>query len=565
MKRLKNILLFVVLLAPQVQANDIIFPTEKPEIKIEKDGSITVVNEKNNKKSSNVTVKKENKIEDIDDIIDKIEKEYKFTGKTTENIEKQENNNKSYKFVGNTTNSKESNTKIQTKPKQTNNTKKEINKLTTTNKPKEVVAQKNEIKETKSTQTLPIQPIKQTNTNTKPTQNNKITNKTVQNTTINKQQEIDKNLETAIEEQQIDNINTKTIKNIPSNKNIFTKTEDNKKQEEIPNTIKEVVKKEEIKQPQQKIEKLERVVKKEDENKEIDYKFTGNTVNTQAQNNNEAQEQIKQVVENKEVKDTKKIIKKEEDKKEKPTIISPEAQQKIYKTELITGDIKQYNTKQNIKKETKDIVKTTTQPVKQYKKYPTKIVKSSNYSIEEPSNNLNLISQIEQNLLYNTSGQPKQQQSKNRVEIKKGGWSKEDLTEVKKDTKLKITTKSSTNIDLNIKQAEQNNKITSLKERAYEAVNLREYEIAIKLYKEILKLNKNDNFTKLSLATTYHILGQYVQAKPLYMELLPIFPNSEQLISNLLSIIIQESPYEAIYLLPSLAKKYSSSAVIQVR
>ena len=49
------------------------------------------------------------------------------------------------------------------------------------------------------------------------------------------------------------------------------------------------------------------------------------------------------------------------------------------------------------------------------------------------------------------------------------------------------------------------------------------------------------------------------------MELLPIFPNSEQLISNLLSIIIQESPYEAIYLLPALADKYNNSAVIQAQ
>lgn len=560
------------LLVPQVQASVIVVPTEKPEIIPE-----IISNEESNKKSNSITTQKQNKttskIENIDDIINKIEKEYKFAGKTTKNTDKQENNNKNYKFVGGSTTKEKSDIKTEEISQQTDNTTKEITKLTSVNKPKDVViqennTQKNETKKAKNTQTPPTQTIKVA------TQKEK-----------NKEsQEIDKKLETAMEEQQIDNINTKTIKNIPDNKNIFAKSEQTTKQEDVPNTIKEMIKKEDAKREvkqQQKIEKLERVVQKEEENK-IDYKFTENITNTQTQDNIKKQE-TKQVDEQPQQKIEKTIkkgatpketITKETVKKEAPivavtnkekieninktteqTIQQP--QKKVYKTEL--------NNKEIAKKEVLDITKTINQPTKQYNKYPTKIVKSSNYSIEEPSNNLNLISQIEQNLLYNTSGQQKQQQNGNKVEIKKGGWSKEDLTEVKKDTKLKITTKSSTNIDLNIKQAEQNNKIASLKEKAYEAINLKEYEIAIKLYKEILRLNKNDNFTKLSLATTYHILGQYIQAKPLYMELLPVFPNSEQLISNLLSIIIQESPYEAIYLLPPLAKKYNNSAVIQAQ
>lgn len=191
----------------------------------------------------------------------------------------------------------------------------------------------------------------------------------------------------------------------------------------------------------------------------------------------------------------------------------------------------------------------------------TKVVKSTNYS-SATDNNMNIINKIEQNLLYGSSITRKN--SNNNIEIKKGSWSNEDLKEVETKKKFEIT-KTSKNIDMMSKETEKNNKIASLKDEAYQAVKLKEYEIAIKLYKEILALNSKDNFTKLSLATTYHILGQYVQAKPLYIELLPVFPNSEQLISNLLSIIIQESPYEAIYLLPALAEKYSSSPVIQAQ
>ncbi|MBR2140991.1 MAG: hypothetical protein IJ853_01390 [Rickettsiales bacterium] len=194
------------------------------------------------------------------------------------------------------------------------------------------------------------------------------------------------------------------------------------------------------------------------------------------------------------------------------------------------------------------------------KKQLAKVVKSSNYTSN--SNNLKLINKIEQNLMYNTSGKKR---TDTKIDIKKGTWSKEDLAEVKTDSKLGITTKSSSSIKLDVKETEKDKKIANLKEKAFEAINLREYEIAIKLYKEILAINKDDNFVKLSLATAYHILGQYLQAKPLYIELLSVFPNSEQLVSNLLSIIIQESPYEAIYLLPSLAKKYNNSAVIQAQ
>ena len=559
------------MLVPQVQAESIIIPTEKPEIKIEKDGTVIVTNE-NNTKTKNIVAKQE--IDDIDDIIDKIEKEYKFTGNTTTEKKTQETNNKNYQFSGSTTSEKQSDINTQ---KSQIVSQKETVKLVTIDKPKEIIIQKeNKINKTDDIQTQKTVETKKQE-QTKINKNN-IT--TAQNTANNKQQnkesqEIKNKIETAMEEQQIDSINTKTIKNIHTDKNIFAKNDNTTKEEKIPNTIKEVIKKEEVKQenkqPQKTIDKLERVVKKEEEYK-VDYKFVGNTTSAQIQNDNNKSKEIKkepkQEIKQQPKQEPKQIQK--EIKKEKPVITvtkkeeqikkQQQTQQKVYKTELISGDVKQYNTKQNIKQENDN---NTQEPKdKLVKQYPQKIVKSSNY-IEKPSDNLNLIGKIEQNLLYNTSGQ--QKQKKDKIEIKKGGWSKEDLMEVKKDVKFKITTKSSNNIDLNVKESEKSNKITALKEKAYEAVNLKEYEIAIKLYKEILKLDNKDNFTKLSLATTYHILGQYSQAKPLYIELLPIFPNSEQLISNLLSIIIQESPYEAIYLLPSLAKKYANSAVIQAQ
>lgn len=199
-----------------------------------------------------------------------------------------------------------------------------------------------------------------------------------------------------------------------------------------------------------------------------------------------------------------------------------------------------------------------------YKVVPKmRIIKSSNYSKEDsnPTNNLKIINKIEQNLMYSDKDDLK---SKVKIDVKKGEWTKDDLVETKKVNRFKVK-KTSKKITAESERDEVEATIAKLKDLAYEATKMREYEIAVKLYKKVLKLNSNDNFAKLSLATSYHMLGQYVQAKPIYIELLPIFPNSEQLASNLLSIIIQESPYEAIYLLPALAAKYNTSAKIQAQ
>jgi tetratricopeptide (TPR) repeat protein len=192
----------------------------------------------------------------------------------------------------------------------------------------------------------------------------------------------------------------------------------------------------------------------------------------------------------------------------------------------------------------------------------TNVVKTGNYGGAD--SNVKLIGKIEQNLMYGGGFGNTVQKKNSKIEIKKGAWAEDDLAESTPKYRFEIK-KTIPKAGSGSKQNEKNAKISNLKDLAYEAINLRQYEIAVKMYKNMLALDGSDNFVKLSLATTYHLLGQYAQAKPLYVELLPIFPNSEQLISNLLSIIIQESPYEAIYLLPSLANKYNNSPTIQAQ
>ncbi|MDR0571745.1 MAG: hypothetical protein LBG48_02720 [Rickettsiales bacterium] len=186
----------------------------------------------------------------------------------------------------------------------------------------------------------------------------------------------------------------------------------------------------------------------------------------------------------------------------------------------------------------------------------TGVVKSTNYS-----DSIYIIDRIENNLTHSVKRNENSRDAF--ISIKKGAWADEDLIEVEEsDLETKKTSKKQEASSVLTKKAEE---IKDLKDKAYTAVQMGEYEVGILYYKRILEKDKTDNFAKLSLATTYHTLGQYRQAKPLYVELIDVFPNSEQLMSNLLSIMIQETPYEAVYLIPSVAERHEKSSIIQAQ
>lgn len=174
---------------------------------------------------------------------------------------------------------------------------------------------------------------------------------------------------------------------------------------------------------------------------------------------------------------------------------------------------------------------------------------------KEKIDSLNIVEQIEKNLIYKKD--VKKSHPESPIIIKKGKWEQEDTEALEAVAGNKINAKISTSKD--------DKRTISLKRKAYDAMQTEQIEVAIKIYKQILKKNKNDNYAKLSLATAYQRLGQFRQAKPLYLELLDKFPENEQIISNLLSIVIEETPYDAIYLIPALADKNPTSPLIQAQ
>ncbi len=98
---------------------------------------------------------------------------------------------------------------------------------------------------------------------------------------------------------------------------------------------------------------------------------------------------------------------------------------------------------------------------------------------------------------------------------------------------------------------------------AYNAALIEQYEVAIELYKQVLAKEPADNHIKFALATVYQRVGQFDQAKSLYYQLLKSdIENQEAIIGNLLVILTEESPRNAIYLISRLSTQNPKSATI---
>lgn len=174
------------------------------------------------------------------------------------------------------------------------------------------------------------------------------------------------------------------------------------------------------------------------------------------------------------------------------------------------------------------------------------------------SNNI-LLDNIEKSLIF----------SKDEVQkIKFHNQNSEGVLEINR-VKPQIGDISLNNSKLDVKIVNVDNFDHEIKEKenvAYNAALIGQYEVAIQLYKDILKDDPKNSYVKFSLAVAYQNLNQYSQAKTIYNELLSANPDNKQdIISNLLSILVDESPKEAVYFLTRLATQNPSSPYIMAQ
>lgn len=178
------------------------------------------------------------------------------------------------------------------------------------------------------------------------------------------------------------------------------------------------------------------------------------------------------------------------------------------------------------------------------------------YATEEGSS-LGVVEQVEKNLIYSKEVIKPE---KSDIIIKKGGWDEDDTKKIEE-----ANNPENKKIKTEVNKSTDDTRILALKRKAFDAISVKQYEIAVKLYKDVLKIDKNDVYAKLGLATAYQYLGQYKQAKPLYLEVMEVFPTDQQVMANLLAIVSNETPYEAVYLLSNIADRNLTSPLIQAQ
>lgn len=184
----------------------------------------------------------------------------------------------------------------------------------------------------------------------------------------------------------------------------------------------------------------------------------------------------------------------------------------------------------------------------------TFIVPNIIYGTEQGSA-LNIAEQVEKNLIYSKEIIRNPEDD---IIINRGKWDKQMLEEADNISQDK-------KIEVKAQKVKEDKRLTALKQKAYDAINIGQYEIAVKLYKQVLEKDRKDTYAILGLATAYQYLGDYLQAKPLFLDIIDKFPDDQQIMANLLNIMIQESPYEAVYLISNIADKNTNSHLFQAQ
>ncbi len=169
-----------------------------------------------------------------------------------------------------------------------------------------------------------------------------------------------------------------------------------------------------------------------------------------------------------------------------------------------------------------------------------------------------ILKNIEKSLLFDNDDQQninfyrQNQDKESEIVINRGGQNASDIKD------------GAPRVDVVVVNVDQDS--DKIKEKLYLAYNaslVNQNEVAIQLYKEVLYLAPNSHYAKFSLAVLYQKMNQFLQAKKLYQELLDDNPeNKHEIIGNLLSIMIEESPREAIYFLSRLSRQKPNSPYI---
>lgn len=181
---------------------------------------------------------------------------------------------------------------------------------------------------------------------------------------------------------------------------------------------------------------------------------------------------------------------------------------------------------------------------------------------KDPSLNETIIKQIEDTLLFNKEARDEIGFEPKKKKVKKSDIVIDRTVDNFADSNGAVPKTTSVSIKVNDNEI-KNIEVRKKERMAYNASVSKQYEAAIALYKDVLASEPNNSYAKYSLAILYQKIGQLSQAKEIYYKILKDEPeNKEQIISNILAIMIEEAPRDAIYILSRLMKQSPESSYI---
>lgn len=166
-----------------------------------------------------------------------------------------------------------------------------------------------------------------------------------------------------------------------------------------------------------------------------------------------------------------------------------------------------------------------------------------------------IIKEIEKTLLFDKESREKINVYKKNRSIRKADYTIGTAPdEAEKNENIQIVIVDSKSGSFDIRKKER---------LAYNSALVGQYEVSIALYKEVLRAEPQNKYSKFALAVVYQKIGQFHQAKELYQDLLKgDISNQEEVIGNLLAILIEESPQDSLYLLSRLTTQNPRSGYI---
>ncbi len=172
-----------------------------------------------------------------------------------------------------------------------------------------------------------------------------------------------------------------------------------------------------------------------------------------------------------------------------------------------------------------------------------------------------IVKQIEKSLIFD-------KESKQRIDVYKSRQDSKspDISIESGKSDVLTINESDINSGMEIVIVDEKKENFDIKEKerlAYNSAMIGQYEVAIQIFKQIIKDQPDNTYAKFSLATVYQKIGQYRQAKNLYHELLKSnYENKDEVLGNLFTILVDESPRDSIYLLSRLSIQNPESPII---